>query len=149
MLGELTPDQIEQVLRSEVVGRIGCHTDGGSYVVPITYAYDGRDIFGHSGEGQKLRMMRANPAVCFEVEQIDNLANWRSVIAQGTFEELDGAAAELAMQLLVGRLAPLIASATSQPPHEGSGGHVAETVGQPAVMYRIVLNEKSGRFEKR
>lgn len=39
-------------------------------------------------EGQKLHMMRANPFVCFEVEDIDDLANWHSVIAWGVFEEL-------------------------------------------------------------
>ena len=33
-------------------------------------------------------MMRANPFVCFEVEDIDDLANWHSVIAWGVFEEL-------------------------------------------------------------
>ena len=32
--------------------------------------------------------MRANPFVCFEVEDIDDLANWHSVIAWGVFEEL-------------------------------------------------------------
>jgi len=41
MLGVLSDEQIDQVLRSEVVGRIGCHDAGRPYVVPITYAYDG------------------------------------------------------------------------------------------------------------
>ena len=38
MLRELDGDQIERVLRREVVGAIGCHDAGRSYVVPITYA---------------------------------------------------------------------------------------------------------------
>jgi nitroimidazol reductase NimA-like FMN-containing flavoprotein (pyridoxamine 5'-phosphate oxidase superfamily) len=41
MLGELTPEQINAVLFSEVVGRIGCHSEGRTYVVPITYVFDG------------------------------------------------------------------------------------------------------------
>src|SRR5689334_15533829 len=104
MLGLLAPEDIERILHSETVGRIGCHADGRTYVVPITYAYDGTAIYGHSAEGLKLRMMRANPRVCFEVEQVDDLANWRSVIAWTTFEELHGAEAERAMQLLASRL---------------------------------------------
>ena len=40
MLGTLSSEQIEQVLRSEVIGRIGCHASGKTYVVPITYAYE-------------------------------------------------------------------------------------------------------------
>src|SRR5437867_2802633 len=36
-LGALSEDEIDQVLRFEMVGRIGCHADGKTYVVPIIY----------------------------------------------------------------------------------------------------------------
>lgn len=55
-------------------------------MVPITYAYDGESLLGHSADGLKLRMMRRNPVVCVEIDHMDDLANWRSVIAQGRFE---------------------------------------------------------------
>lgn len=151
MLGELNGTQIKQILNSEVVGRIGCHDAGRSYVVPITYAYHGGAVYGHSSEGQKLHMMRANPFVCFEVDQIDDLANWRSVIAWGEFEELAGTDEKDALELLVNRLMPLLPSATA---HPGAGaheteGHTPDTADRTPVMYRIVLSEKTGRFEKR
>lgn len=41
MLGELTQTQIEDLLRNEVIARIGCISDGRVYVVPVSYAYDG------------------------------------------------------------------------------------------------------------
>ena len=41
MLGHLNQEPIEQVLRSEVIGRLGCHASGRTYVVRVTYAYDG------------------------------------------------------------------------------------------------------------
>jgi len=96
-------------------------------------------------------MMRANPYVCFEVEQVDDLANWRSVIAWGEFEQLNGDEEQRALQLLVNRLMPLLTSATA---HPGAGvhdaeGHAHDTTGQRPVLYRILLNEKTGRFEKR
>ena len=147
MLGSLSEQQIEQVLRSEVVGRIGCTTDNGRvYVVPITYAYDSTCIYGHSGDGMKLRAMRAHPSVCFEVEHIDSLANWRSVIAWGSYEELEGDAAEAGMRLLIDRLMPLMASETSGPPHRQQD---KSTSGQHAAIYRIRLTERTGRYEKR
>jgi nitroimidazol reductase NimA-like FMN-containing flavoprotein (pyridoxamine 5'-phosphate oxidase superfamily) len=151
MLGELDGDQIEQILRGEVIGRIGCHDAGRAYVVPITYVYDGVAVYGHSTEGQKLHMMCANPFVCFEVEQIDDLANWHSVIAWGVFEELAGKDEQRSLQLLVHRLMPLLPSATA---HPGAGaqdaeGHSHDRAGRTLVLYRIVLNEKSGRFENR
>jgi hypothetical protein len=37
--------------------------------VPITYVFDGEAVYAHSADGLKIRMMRANPHVCFEVDQ--------------------------------------------------------------------------------
>ena len=103
MMGNLTPDQIEEVLRSEVIGRIACVADGWPYIVPITYVYDGGEfVFSHSAEGRKIEAMRQNPQVCFEVEQIKSIASWRTVIARGRFEPLARDAEERAMDLLGG-----------------------------------------------
>ena len=97
MIGQLSLPEIENLLHNQVIARIGCHTNGHTYIVPVTYAYDGAAIFGYSPEGLKLTMMRENPKVCVEVDHVDDPANWRSVIAHGIFEELSGAAAEEAV----------------------------------------------------
>jgi nitroimidazol reductase NimA-like FMN-containing flavoprotein (pyridoxamine 5'-phosphate oxidase superfamily) len=85
MLGELTSGEIDGVLRREAIGRIGCYAFGRPYVVPITYAYDGVAVYGHSREGLKLRMMRSHPTGGFEVERFERTSSWQSVIALGTF----------------------------------------------------------------
>lgn len=144
MLGVLDTQQIEELLHAEAIGRIGCHAAGRTYVVPITYAYDGKAVYAHSAEGLKLSMMRQNPAVCFEVERMDDLACWRSVIAWGRFEELSGDDAARGMQLLIDRLRPRMVSATATPSH----GHHADTAGRHAIIYRVALTEKTGRFER-
>ena len=64
--------EIDDFLERELVGRIGCHADGVTYVVPIIYAYDGVAFHAHTIEGRKLRMMRTNPRVCFEVDSYDD-----------------------------------------------------------------------------
>src|SRR5579863_8191037 len=101
MVGELSPAEIEAVLRENVIGRVGCHAFGSTYVVPITYAYDDRNVYAHSANGRKLAMMRENPHVCFEVDRMDDYANWRSVIAWGTFSELYGPQRQKALRVLV------------------------------------------------
>ncbi len=73
VLGELTSEEIDQVLHSEAIRRIGCFAFGRPYVLPITYAYDGVAVYAHSREGLKLRMMRSHPNVCFEVDRFDGL----------------------------------------------------------------------------
>jgi uncharacterized protein len=147
MLGELTRAEVEALLRSEVVARIGCHSDGRTYVVPITYVYEDGAIIGHSRDGMKIELMRRNPSVCVEVDRIEDLGNWRSVIAWGRYEELSGAAAVAALEKLVARLEPLATGESSAPPHEGGSPHGEAATG--LVVYRIEIHEKTGRFERR
>ncbi len=142
MLGELTKSEIETMLHAHCVGRIGCHAYGQTYVVPITYAYDGACVYAHTGVGMKLHMLRRNPHVCFEIDQMDDLANWQSVIAWGVFEELRGAAADEALALLV----ECVESRLSGPPGASAHPHGAMT---PAVVYRVKLEQKTGRYERR
>lgn len=147
MLGELTVPEIDDLLRSEVVARIGCHADGRTYVVPITYVFVGDAIIGHSTDGMKIRMMRRNPEVCVEVDRVKGLADWRSVIAWGQYEELTGEAGVRAMEQLVTHLAPRMPSETAVPAHGRHPDHSATA--QSAVVFRIHLTQKTGRFERR
>jgi hypothetical protein len=142
MLGELNAAQTEDLLRNSVIGRIGCHAFGKTYVVPITYAYDGKAIYAHSKEGMKLHMMRENPHVSFEVDYIDSVGNWESVIAFGLFQELAGDEARKRFAWLVDELSNRLNGPPGETVHPTDGT-------APAVVYRIVLEEKSGRFERR
>jgi nitroimidazol reductase NimA-like FMN-containing flavoprotein (pyridoxamine 5'-phosphate oxidase superfamily) len=141
MLGELTGQQIEDLLRTEVIARIGCLSDRGVYVVPVTYVYDNTYVWGHAMDGTKLAAMRAHPQVCVEVEHVDDLSNWRSVIAWGTFEECHGADWDAGLALLVERIMPLLTLPAHQSPPDLSAL-------RRGSVYRIRLDTKTGRFEK-
>jgi hypothetical protein len=142
MVGDLGPRDVERVLRENIIGRIGVHAFGRTYVVPVTYVYDGKAIFAHSHEGMKMHMMRENPHVCFEVDHMDGVANWESVIAWGTFEELHGASAVRALDLLVHELEPHLEGPPGLSAHPRSGQDAA-------LLYRVTLEEKTGRFDRR
>ncbi|MEO5603849.1 MAG: pyridoxamine 5'-phosphate oxidase family protein [Cyclobacteriaceae bacterium] len=149
MLGKLTDPQIDHVLYSQFVGRIGCCTDEKMYVVPVTYVYYDGYIYTHSKEGQKVKMMRKNPKVCFEVDVMETMTNWRSVIIWGEYEELKSEKEQQAgMKIMLDRLAPFMTSETVRPSHSSS--HAPEVVekGFKSVVYRIRVIEKSGRYEK-
>lgn len=149
MLGELTNEEVEEMLTSNVIGRIGCYADKKIFVVPITYVYDGEFIIGHTVEGMKINFLRQNPECCFEVDEMKTLANWKSVIAWGTYEELSGQEAAAATETLLDRLMPLTASETSHPQRMGpSSLHRTRTLGKNPIIYRIRLKEKTGRFER-
>jgi nitroimidazol reductase NimA-like FMN-containing flavoprotein (pyridoxamine 5'-phosphate oxidase superfamily) len=145
MLGELTAEETEHLLLRGTLGRIGCTAEGRIYVVPINYAYDGESVIGHSADGLKIRTMRANPRVCFEVEDIADPGHWSCVVAQGVFEELSGADQERADTLLRSRLGAeeLSEAALRHPRVHGVAQPVSRT-----TRFRIRLTEKSGRFAR-
>ena len=122
------------------MGRIGCHVDGLTYVVPVIYAYDGGAFYVASIDGQKIRMMRQNPHVCFEVDEYDGAGSWQSAIVRGVYEELDGVDAEHAVELLAARFSRA-GTAGSSRRHSGDG--------PGTVCFRIRAQELTGRAVRR
>jgi nitroimidazol reductase NimA-like FMN-containing flavoprotein (pyridoxamine 5'-phosphate oxidase superfamily) len=147
MLGTLKKTEIENLLSSQVVGRIAC-TDGRQpYIVPVTYTYDGVYIYGQTNEGFKLKTLRKNPNVCFEVEQMLNLRHWQTVVVTGLFEELHGEESKKAKEILFNRIYCLKTSATVHY-HEPDEVAVLEKSNRlKPIMYRIKIDKISGRFE--
>lgn len=148
MFGSLSHEEIDHVLSRQVVGRIGCHADGITYVVPISFAYDGEFVYCFTQEGLKVSLMRKNPQVCFQTDDLENMANWKSVIVWGTFEELpEGRERKEALNKLLDRALPMI---SSERVHQSADwpftNHCTDTV--QGIVFRIRLTKKTGRFEK-
>lgn len=132
----LPEDEIEELLRSAIVGRIACCAwgtagdDGRPFLVPLAYGYDGEAVYAHSGPGRKLRLMRAQPLVSFEVDAAEAADRWRSVIAEGVYEEITRPEDR-------SRALGIIYPPPARVPD------LADNV----IVYRIRLTAKSGRYE--
>lgn len=150
MLGKLNETEIEALLERNVLGRLGC-TDGETvYVIPINYVYHKNCILAHSTEGKKITFMRSHPQVCFEVDEIENLVNWQSVIVWGNFEEIeDEMEKQKHMEMMMGKMLKLKIIDQPTPPHEFAERQRPHHPGYvQVVIWRIAINKKSGRFEK-
>ncbi|MFD1256633.1 pyridoxamine 5'-phosphate oxidase family protein [Mucilaginibacter terrae] len=148
MLGELTESQINNLLETQLTGRLGCHSDGVTYIVPLNYYYDGTNIVAQSGRGMKISMMQKNPEVCFEVDEIKSIINWQSVILWGTFEEIiELGEKEKALQQLIDRVVPFLSQ--GQHPSHGITANDSD-IGTEVelVIYKIIITKKTGRFEQ-
>lgn len=149
MTGTLTPQQIEQLLSQQVIGRIACCDGEIPYILPISYAYDGNYIYCHTQEGKKTAIMRKNNQVCFQADVLHNMANWESVIVWGNYEELTEETERVkGIEILLRRTLPLISSSTT---HLGLTwpfvqGNLNEAV--DGIVFRIVISEKTGRYEE-
>lgn len=145
MVGILSDKQIDHVLLSQIVGRLGTCVDDKIYIVPVSYVYHEGYIHARAKEGMKVEMMRKNPKVCFQVDAIDNMANWRSVIVWGEYEELDDFVQQNeGEKIMSDRFEPYAMSATVTPSPLTRSGEKALR----AVVFRIKITEKTGRYEK-
>ena len=148
MLGELTEDQINNVLASHVIGRIACSDGKKPYIIPVTYTYDGKYIYGQTNEGKKLKILRKNANVCFEVDDMTDMRNWQSVVVYGLFEELNEAEAKTARDILFNKVYPLQTSSTVHPYEHQTDALIDDSTRVKYVMYKIKITEKTGRYEK-
>ncbi len=147
MLGELNSDQIKNVLSSQVLGRMAC-TDGTTpYITPVTYTYDGEYIYGQTNEGKKLDILRKNPTVCFEVDMMTDMRNWKSVIINGKFQELQGEDSRKAHDILFGKIFQLMTSSSIHSHEHEIAGTIDDANREKFTMYRIKIEEMTGRFE--
>lgn len=138
MIEELSREEVDAVLDANVVGRIGCHAQGRTYVVPIIYAREGESVYVATVEGLKVRMMRANPQVCFEVDEYPGTGGWRSVIADATYVELDEEGGRHALELLARRFG-----------REPGSGRRPAAGERETVCFRLDLRRPTGRAVRR
>jgi nitroimidazol reductase NimA-like FMN-containing flavoprotein (pyridoxamine 5'-phosphate oxidase superfamily) len=147
MIQNLDEKQINEFLKKQLVGHLGCHADGVTYVVPISYAYDDGYIYAHTYDGMKISIMRKNPSVCFTVDNTSDTTDWKSVIAWGTYEEIkDETERKKGLQILNSRILPIVSSETM---HLGAAWPFSddETEMVEGIIFRIGLVRKTGRNE--
>lgn len=149
MLGELDEKQIDELLKRQITGRLGCHADGVTYVVPINYFYKNGIVYAHSGPGRKIDMMRKNPQVCFQVDEMESIFRWKSVITWGVFEEITQVdEQQQAMQGIIHRIMPFVESPAGHPSHGITPNESDIGTQIDVIVYRIRLVTKTGRFEQ-
>lgn len=150
MVGILNDQKINEVLESNIVGRLG-YTDGHRiYIIPISYLfYDRKYIIAHSREGQKIEIFRKNPNLCLAVDIIQNLSNWKSIIVWGKYEEItERRERYYALNLLFRKIYKhkLMEGVMLSDQDE-----IEESMVLPdrekTIVYRIHIDKKSGRFE--
>lgn len=146
---KLTEQEIEELLKDNIWGHLGCNDGLNTYVYPLNYLYDGKYITCHSQEGFKVQVMRKNNRVCFQVDEIKNDKNWKSVIVVGQFLEVnDEQEGNYARKAFADRRLFLKKSESTVLPRTNEQvTNMRGKNGSRSVIYRILIDEKSGVFE--
>ncbi len=87
---DMAPAEMYALLQRESFGHLGFARNNRPYVVPMNYAYDGKELYFFTTEGMKTQFIEANPQVCLQVEEITDSTHWRSVMVIGQAEQITG-----------------------------------------------------------
>lgn len=131
-----------RLLEKSRLGHLACHVKDDVYLVPVTFSFEDGYFYSHSRPGKKIEMMRKNPNVCIQVEELQDFFQWKSVIAWGRFEELKGDEATIAMRRLIQKVME------KEPDKRRSELEVDLTaLLETAIIYRIKVERSTGRYE--
>lgn len=97
MIKTLNDTNCKEILENNYVGYLSYISKNKPHTIPISYYYDQNFnyIICYSGMGHKIRYMRKNTSVSLAVAEIYRSNKWESVLAHGTYEEVDGGTAKL------------------------------------------------------
>lgn len=101
---DMSPAKMHALLQRESFGHLGCAHDNRPYVLPMHYAYDGKELYFFTTQGMKTQYLKANSQVCLQVEEIKDPTHWKSVMVIGRANELtSGEETQRAMKLITER----------------------------------------------
>ncbi len=143
----LTPQESLQLLADNYIGRIGYISKGRPEIIPITYYYDSgqNSIVSYSGQGNKIDAMRKSEGISFQVDEIINLRNWKSVLLYGKYEELSGIDAKRMLHVFSEGVKNLILKKEQSSPDAISEFSSKIESSDIPIVYRINIDEYTGR----
>lgn len=148
MIGILSDVEMDNLLHSQLIGRLACIQGDEPYIVPMAFAYEGNQIFCQTTPGLKLNMLRLNPKVCFEVDQLTDLRNWKSVILFGTFREIQEMQMTPSRQWLYDRIFPMSTPSASYGYGHAVDADISDENRLKPILFAIDIHRMTGRFEK-
>ena len=144
---DLDKKECLELLQKNYVGRVAYTASDRAEIVPITYFYDPEHhaITSYSGMGSKITAMRDHKEVSFQVDEIESLDHWKSVLLHGEYEELSGLSAKQQLHRFAEGVKKLI---------EKKDGHSAKYIEEFSskesedtipIVYRIKITEFKGK----
>lgn len=135
---EMPREEIEEMLLRNKVGRLAFSFHDRVDVQPIHYVYERGWLYGRTSEGDKIASLTHNQWIAFEVDEVEDIFEWRSIVIHGSFwilhprgspraEELWNKASELVSRIVPGSL-------TEHDP-----------VGFRQTLFRIAVSDVRGR----
>ena len=136
---EMRENDAREVLGQLNYAHLAVAEDNIPYVVPVHYAFDNHDLFIYTTEGRKADIIKVNPEICLQAEEVKDNENWRSVMVSGTAKQItDENSRQKALDLIL-KINPRLTPAISI---RWMDDWVRENI---EVIYRITPRSVTGR----
>jgi nitroimidazol reductase NimA-like FMN-containing flavoprotein (pyridoxamine 5'-phosphate oxidase superfamily) len=135
---ELDPAECTALLERHHVGRMAFSKKDIVDIEPIHYVFDDGWLYGRTQPGTKLEILTHHRWIAFEVDEVDALFDWRSVVVKGGFYLLRGDGSTQEQEIydhgveVLRRLVPETLTPDDPLPER-------------AILFRIHINEMFGR----
>lgn len=86
---EMRKDEVDELLARLNYGHLATSRNDQPYVVPVHFVYDKPLIYVYTTEGKKSEIIRTNPQVCLQSEDVKNNQDWQSVVVIGDAVQVD------------------------------------------------------------
>jgi uncharacterized protein len=91
---KLSPAECRAVLERNRFGRLAHALYDHVGIEPMSYVFRNEAVWGRTAPGMKTRVLERNPRVAFQVDEVEAMFRWRSVVVRGEFEMLSAAGSE-------------------------------------------------------
>ena len=138
---EMRDGEIHELLKRVGYGHLACSRYDQPYVVPIYYVFDGTDIFIYTPAGLKSEVIKSNPKICLQVEELlPDEGAWRSAVVIGeAYEIVDRVEREKAVELVRASNPTLLPALAIKWANDWMKKNVE-------VVYRVKIISLTGRF---
>jgi nitroimidazol reductase NimA-like FMN-containing flavoprotein (pyridoxamine 5'-phosphate oxidase superfamily) len=135
---DMDRSEIEAMLLRNKVGRVAFSFHDRVDIQPIHYIYERGWLYGRTSEGEKLSTLKHNQWVAFEIDEISDTFDWRSIVIHGSFWLIPPRGSPRAEELFTkaaGLMEMLVPGALSD----------KDPVAFRQVLFRIAISDVRGR----
>ena len=138
---EMRDGEVHELLKRVGYGHLACSRDDQPYVVPINYVFDGNEIFIYTTAGLKTDVIKSNPKICLQVEELlPDEGAWRSAVVVGeAYEIVDRSEREKAVELVRASNPTLLPALAIKWSNDWMKKNVE-------VVYKVKIISLAGRF---
>jgi uncharacterized protein len=86
VIRSLNRAECDAILARNSIGRLAFSFHDRVDIEPLHYVFDNEWLVGRTSYGAKLATIRHSPWVAFEVDEVDDTFDWRSVVVHGVFD---------------------------------------------------------------